>query len=278
MPLIQKILFPVDFSAGCVGAARYVEALAGQFKAEIMLIHVVSMGEHTLPEELVPQRQTQLDLFLTDELKYFQTRRVCVTGDPASEIVDAGRRWNPDLVMMPTHGMGVFRRFLLGSVTAKVLHDLECPVWTGVHSESAPRLEDIHCRRILCALDLVDRSRSILDWAASMATEYQAALGIVHAMPELPPEYKFWALAKEYSQHVHENAKRHIEMLQVAAGTTAQVFLNFGDPAKAVTCAARQFGADLLVMGRHSRAGISGYLQHHAYAILRDSPCPVISI
>ena len=40
-----------------------------------------------------------------------------------------------DLIMMPTHGYGRFRALLLGSVTAKVLHDADCPVWTAVHRE-----------------------------------------------------------------------------------------------------------------------------------------------
>jgi hypothetical protein len=77
----------------------------------------------------------------------------------APEIVDAARRWGADLLMMPTHGRGTFRRLLLGSVTAKVLHDLECPVWTDVHSETAPPIEEIHCRRILCAVDLSEQAQ-----------------------------------------------------------------------------------------------------------------------
>jgi hypothetical protein len=41
-----------------------------------------------------------------------------------------------DLIMMPTYGMGSFRRHLIGSVTAKVLHDVACPVWTAAHVET----------------------------------------------------------------------------------------------------------------------------------------------
>jgi hypothetical protein len=41
-----------------------------------------------------------------------------------------------DLVMLPTHELGPLRRFLLGSVAAKVLHDESAVVWTGVHSTS----------------------------------------------------------------------------------------------------------------------------------------------
>ena len=119
--MIKRILFPVDFSDSCLGAARYVEALAGRFEAEIMLLHVVGMGEHNLAEELLPRRQAQLDAFLAGELKYFTTQRLCVTGDgPETEIVGATRRWSPDLVMMPTHGLGAFRRHMLGSITAKL--------------------------------------------------------------------------------------------------------------------------------------------------------------
>lgn len=276
MPLVKKILFPVDFSDSCLGAARYVEAFAGRFEAEIRMLHVVGMGEHMLAEELLPGRRTQLDAFLADELKYFSTDRVCVTGDAAAEIVDAARRWNPDLIMMPTHGLGTFRRLLIGSVTAKVLHDLDCPVWTSAHMETAPPLEQIHCRRVLCAVDLGPRSQGILEWAAWIAGEYQAGLEIVHATAELFASYHDWNLGKDFVQSGSEHAARQVESLQRMAGTTAQIHVSSGVPANVVARAAREFDADLLVIGRHSGAGM--YLDQNAYAILRDSLCPVISI
>jgi len=278
MPQIKKILFPVDFSESSRGTARYVEAFAGQFEAEILLLHVVEMGEHTLPSELLPGRQAKLDAYLKDELKYFSTKRLCVPGDPSSEIVKAAEVWHPDIVMMPSHGLGIFRRLLLGSVTAKVLHDLDCPVWTSTHSETAPPLEGIHCRRILCALDLGDRSQSVLEWAAWLAREYRASLGIVHATAELPPTAYGWNLEEDYERSVSEQAKKRIDMLQTAAGTTGQIFIKYGGAAKVVAEAANEYAADLLLIGRHDGSGISGYLHPNAYNILRDSPCPAISI
>jgi nucleotide-binding universal stress UspA family protein len=275
MPLINKILFPVDFSPACLNVARYVEAFAGRFEAEIMLLHVVGPGdgELTLPEELLPLRQTQLNAFLADELKYFSTERVCVTGDePAPEIVAAARRWRPDLVMMPTHGLGAFQRFFFGSVAAKILRDLDCPVWTSVHSEIALPLEDIHCRRILVALDLTERSRGVLAWAAALAAEYEAVLGIVHATAELPLAYTAVSLEKDLTRSVSAQAAKEIESLRKAAGTGARVWIDSGDPATVIPGAAKDFDADLLVIGRHQ----SG--PDDAYAILRDSLCPVIGI
>ncbi|MGD1068747.1 MAG: universal stress protein [Bryobacteraceae bacterium] len=283
MPQIKKILFPVDFSPSCLGAARHVEAFAGRFEAEIMLLHAVGMGEHNLAEELFPRSQEQLSAYLTDELKYFTTERLCVLGNPANEIVAEARRWGPDLVMMPTHGLGPFRRFLIGSVTGKVLHDLDCPVWTSAHSEAAPPLEQIHCRRILCALDLnqeetYERSRSILEWAAWLAGEEQGELGIVHATAPLPAGYLPGDLEEELTQSVAQQAKKRVTILQEAVGTDARVIVGSGDTAKVIACAARDFQADLVVIGRHGVAGAGEYLRRHTYAILSESPCPVISV
>jgi len=41
---------------------------------------------------------------------------------------------------------------------------------------------------------------------------------------------------------------------------------------------AERVQADLLVIGRGSAAGIFGRLRTNAYAIIRQSPCPVVSV
>jgi nucleotide-binding universal stress UspA family protein len=277
MPAIKKILFPVDFSARCVGAARHVESLAGWFEAEIMLLHVVSNGTYTPAENLLPRSQAQLNSFLADELKYFTVERRCVTGDPAEKIIETARSWSPDLVMMPTQGLGLFRSFLLGSITSKVLHDVECPVWTGVHEEQAPSLEKIAWSKVLCAIDLGDRSRDVLAWAAFLAREHQADLRILHATPTLEVGAGRY-LNQEFDLSLADQAKSRIAALQTAAGTNAAVQIVRGNPRATVCCAAKEFSADLLVIGRHNGAGITGHLHHNAYAIIGASPCPVLSV
>ena len=279
MPQLRKILFPVDFSDNCFGAARYVEALAGRFESEIMLLHTVAAAR-SLPEELLPRRKKELDEFLADELKYLTTHRICEIGeDTAAVIVDEARSWEADLVMMPTHGLGFFRRHLLGSVTAKALHDLDCPLWTSVHAEVAPALEDIHFRRILCATALDPCSRKVLQWANWLADECNADLGIVYATPNIDPSAASWNLEEEFNRHTTADAAKRIAVLQAQAGTdTDQVMISPGNPEAVIARAASDFKADLLVIGRHTGTGIAGHLFQNAYAILRDAPCPVISI
>lgn len=247
--------------------------MAGRFEAEVMLLHVVTNGEHTLAEELLPLRQSELNAYLTEEFKYFTTQRLCLAAEDASdEIVSTARQWRPDLVMMPTHGLGAFRRFLLGSATARVLEDLECPVWTSVHSEARLPLEDIHCRRILIALDLSERSEYVLEWAAAFAAEQDAALGIVHATAMMPQMVTSVGLAEELNGTIGENARREIDRLRLTAGIKAPLFIEAGEPASVIAEAGKEFGADLLIMGRHGSGPEDGF------AILRASQCPVITI
>ena len=278
MLAIKKILFPVDFSRRCIGAARYVEAMAGRFEAEIMLLHVVGDGEHTLASELYGMRKAQLDTFLDDELKYYSVQKECVIGDAAEKIIEAACSWGPDLVMMPTYGLGHFRRLLLGSTTAKILHDLECPIWTDVHAEDAPELEDIACRKILCAVDMDERSDCVLAWGAYLAAEYQAQLGIVHAVPAIEASAPARFLDQEFSAHLTAEARKRIAELLQGRKVKADTFIEAGEPAKVTNQIAQTFGADLLVIGRHAKGGLAGHLRQNAYAILREAPRPVLSV
>ncbi len=70
--------------------------------------------------------------------------------------------------MLPTHGRAPLRRFLLGSVTAKVLHDLTVPVWTG-HPLRIPYTS------ILAAIDTSDEAEAVIRAAAALAASYQAS-------------------------------------------------------------------------------------------------------
>ena len=267
MPSIKRILFPVDFSERASGAARYVESIAGRFDAEIMLLHVIDASHlGAFAQNLHSDRQEQLQRFMAEDFKPFSTRRVCVLGDPAEEILNVARAWEPNLVMMPSYGLGFYRPGLIGSVTAKVLHDVTYPIWTSPHAEEAPVLERIAYNKVLCAVDLGERSAQVVEWAASFAGDCNAEFAVVNAttLMEAPP--------------LVAHARERIGALLAGAGAQGAVLVSGGEPSKTVSCAAKEFRADLVVIGRYSVAADDGYLHHNAYGIIRESPCPVISI
>src|ERR1700686_5132824 len=177
---LSRILFPVDFSARCRGAAAYVEALVGRFDAELILLHVIEPTYNATLQDPPEIEMEKLNTFLGRGLKHLRVKKFVDHGEPARKIIQRASANDVDLIMIPTQGMGIYRRLILGSTSAKVLHDADCPVWTGVHLENAPALEAVACERILCAVDLKLSSARVLDWARHLAEEYQAELTLLH--------------------------------------------------------------------------------------------------
>ena len=65
-------------------------------------------------------------------------------------------------------------------MTAKVLHDVHCPVMTGVHLEGEPHSMNSTLSNIVCAIDLRQCSLATLGWASMLASDMQANLSVVH--------------------------------------------------------------------------------------------------
>jgi nucleotide-binding universal stress UspA family protein len=290
MPSLDRILLPVDFSERCQGAARYAEALAARFGSELTLLHVLPPPHYefsalevggSVLNELFASRaahvRKELTSYMERELQDVVVKRVLLEGDPARRIVEHAHAERVGLIVMPTHGYGPFRRFILGSVTAKVLHDADCPVLTGVHLEEAPPIESIAFRNVLVAVDLGEQSLRTLEWGNWLASSCGARLSLVHATASLEGQAGEYH-DPEWRDHFAGQVRQEIAKLEERAGTKAEVVIESGDAPKVICSLAERIKADVLVIGRGSAAGVFGRLRTNAYAIIRESPCPVASV
>ena len=284
----RHILFPVDFSVRCYGAVPFVRAFAARYRAAITLVHVVepppawaaSDGGYVADFDITQVKndaEQKLTAFAMEQFPGISVTRMVEEGDPGRCVTDLAHCWNADLIMMPSHGRGAFRRALLGSVTAKVLHDCECPIWTGVHLEDPPPPAHTDLKTILCAIELVPESASLLKYAKAIALEAGAAVHIVHAVPvtDVRPQTYF---DQPLDVFLRDFAREEIAKLQKEAGTNFDTFVDLGSVASVVHDAAEKFNADLIVIGRGVMNRFAGNLRTEAYGIMRESPCPVISI
>jgi len=290
MITFQRILFPVDFSRQDHEAAPFVKAMAERFQSEVYLLHVAEFvpGWQGVPEAMAPEpvvdlksllseRREQLNRHLEAGLVGLRVCRMVELGDPAKEIAKYAKDRKIDLVMMPTHGHGLFRRFLLGSVTAKVLHDTDCPVWTGVHTDQLWSQKQYQWRRFLCAVDADPRDAPLLRWAAQFSTEQKAELQVVHAVPASAPIPSGQEPAS-LRGFLLDTIEQRIANLQDKAGTNFDIQVRFGRLGDIVRDAALAHEADLILIGRGVIQGMLGRLRSEAYTIIREAPCPVISI
>jgi len=272
----KKILFPVDFSQQCTAAGRMVETFAGRFQSQLTLLYSIEPIKDDHYGGTRADREV-LDSFMADELKHFDVQRVLLTGDPATEIVNYAHKENYDLIMLPTHGYGRFRRFILGSVAAKVLHDAMCPVWTSAHLENIPPLEEIAFKNVICAIDITREPCPILTWGAKFAEEVGANLTIAHAVPAAKDAPDFYT-DPDLKFDLLRQAKEKIADLQKSLGIEARIAVIADEVPAGVSGCVEKFKGDLLVIGRTVQNGLAGRLRTNAYSIIRQSPCAVVSI
>ncbi len=193
---IKNILVPYDFSTRCQAAAAHAVCLSNRLGAPITLIHVIpySSFEYAAFEggayvgtvwpsedDVVSRLRAAVDKIEAPGQDKSAWGIEVLKGEPPLRITEFTEHVESPLVVMPTHGHGVFRRFVLGSVTAKTLHDLSCPILTGAHLEDRPPFTGDAYQRVACAVDLTDESQATLRFAADFAKAWEADLTVVHA-------------------------------------------------------------------------------------------------
>jgi nucleotide-binding universal stress UspA family protein len=288
MTPIFRILVPIDFSKRCLGMMPYVAAIARRYNSEVTLLHVANplyalpaagISEPVLipvPQGLMAKRKTQLENLAAAEMRGISTKCCVYEGDPELQIAACSE--DMQLVVMPTHGYGLFRRFLLGSVTAKVLNDVKCPVLTGAHLEEQEPRAKVEFSNIVCAVDLNPHSRDILASAANMAHDFNANLSLIHVLPPVNPGL-YVSFSSRIKQEMEQMAREDVEKLKAEAKVDkASICIRQGDIDKEICCFTQSIGADLLVVGRGPHDVVGGRLRSNAYAIIRQASCPVLSV
>ena len=283
---MKRVMMPVDFSPRDAAAAHHVKQLYRKIHFETILLHVVPPPDYEaavleaggpILQELMETRRRlgmeRLNTTCLGELSGMPVERVLLEGFPSERIVQYAAEREVDLIVLPTHGYGPFRRFLLGSVTAKVLHDATCAVLTGAHMEQ-PKLDDIHFNRVAAAIDLSDTSARVIDEAKALAKQLDAKLVVLHAMGGLSGHVGF-NFEKAHELHFETAVKER--MAELTKGIDAEVIMETGDPGKTIAALVKQTKTDLVVIARSTSHGLAA-MRSYTYSIVRESGVPVLSV
>jgi nucleotide-binding universal stress UspA family protein len=270
--------------------AKHAVHMAERFGANLILAHIREMHDYyyrsfglpgdTNPTDAGLERETREQLAnLAKEVSLGKPiETMVVSGDAAQRIEEVIKERHVDLVMMATHGYGPFRRFILGSVTAKVLHDTDCPVFSGTHVPDVAKFNPEPYKRVACAIDLKEHSEAVLRWAFDFAQAWGADLIVLHAAPTLETDGIYTtSLPADTRDLLVGHAEAEIEKLCKKVGCTAEVHIECADLTRYVKDMVEETYADVVVIGRSAGKGV-GRLRTHAYALIREAPCPVISV
>ena len=142
---------------------------------------------------------------------------------------------------------------------------------------------------LLVPLDFSEHSKKTIEYATQVAAFTGAGIKIMHVcqLPEHPAAfYEGIYVERELVKSLLEIAKREAtEQLSlvtrqiVAKGLKTETVLRVGKPYEEIVDAAKELGADLIVIGSHGYSGVGRLLLgSNAERVVRYAPCAVLVV
>jgi len=292
MPQIKQILCPVDFSESSARAYDSAQSLARHYQAKLFLQHVVDF--------VLPSYAYYADAFYITE--FFQTIRdgarkqlqdfakshtrsgvqpECRVheGGVTDSILSFAAAQKVDLIVMGTHGLKGVDRVALGSVAEKVLRKARCPVLvsrkTGQGVAAPEGAQDsVQLRRVIFCTDFSDPSHRALEYALSVAAEYDAEITLLHVLENVQ------SLAN--IQEAIATATRQIDKLIPPAGLQSgkiKTMVRIGRAYEQIIQFAAEIQADLLIIAVRGRNALDlAVFGSTTYRTIQLGSCSVLAV
>ena len=244
----------------------------------------IRLGVDLARAEAEPALREFVEATLPERVRQASHVRMEVTvGEPSEAILQTARRLKAGLIVMGTHGLGGFRKLLLGSTTEQVLRRTEWPVLAvPAGAVSAPAVEHpgVQLRKILLATDFRESAMAATQWAGDLATDIGVPLVLAHVVEPVvvPPPWQ--ELAADFESERVASGQRMLARLSASfRNTHNDCVVSVGRPADTIASLAVEYGAGLVVMGlanpEDSELRNPGSI---AYRVLRIAHVPVVVV
>jgi len=294
---LRRILCPIDLSPISGHALDHAAALAHRYAATLTLLHIRDVarpallpaaasgaartGLAAMAAHVEPAASVQLRELMRPALRSgVSVDFVEDEGDPAACIVERARE--SDLVVMATHGREGLKRFMLGSVASRVLHDVDRPLLTVPPPCHKPPAAPFS--RIVCAVDFSEVSLFALEYALSLALEMRAYLTLLHvAEAEVAEDLggpRPFSAPEQALDRLHQLHKRLAALVpeQARDRSAPETQVREGRPEAAILAAAADLDVNLIVMGARARRVLGALLGSTTDSVVRHATCPVLTV
>ncbi|NHN49221.1 universal stress protein [Halostella sp. JP-L12] len=283
--MYEQILFPTDGSEPADSALDYALQIASEHEATIHVLNVADTNQDSLVriqgnvidvleqegEEIVEdaaQRATERGISVVSEV---------LQGDPYRTIVDYSKQWDIDCIVMPTHGRRGLQRFLLGSVTERVINTAHVPVIAVSPDRDRPLTYPP--QHILVPTDGSRGAELAVTEGINVAKASGATLHLLHVVEtgNIGPDARSVLKQGELTERAYEVMNEATERVEEASLDPVTSVIEHGDPSKVIRDYIDENGIDLAVLGTHGRTDFSRYVMGGVSAkLVRTSPVPVM--
>ena len=276
--MYEEILLPVDESTEASGLLHHAAEIAHWADAEVTLLYVADTNRDSVTvaegnvvdvlvesgEEIVEEASRVLESLGAD-----YTTDV-VQGAPAETIVDYAERYEYDLVAMPTHGREGLSRYLLGSVTEKVVRLSPVPVLTA-HADQEEF--SFPYDGILLPTDGSESAQRAAEHALALAGATDATLHVLSVTEDS-------LLGEDADTSTAEEAIGAVTGDATAQGVEhLETHIEAGEPDETILEYVEAHDLDAIVMGATGRRGIDRVLLGSvAEKTVRSATVPVVTV
>ncbi len=278
--MYRRMLVLLDGSKMAEVVFSYARELSGRLGLDLDLLHVCNSEE----AQQLPMRQAYIEHMA--EILKAQSEEIwkkaetkagkkavkavgkVLVGYPAEEILKYAGENKIDIIMLATHGRSGIRRWGLGSVADKVIHEADVPVWLVPAALHKGILYDnIPGRSILVPLDGSKLAEEVIPHVIALARQRGVEIKIMLINVSKPANVK---LSEEDRLLIREDVASlktggELYLKEVVkqfkdAGLEAEVEQLVGDPAEEIVRYAAAYSPRLIVMSTHGRSGFSRFV------------------
>ena len=267
----MNLLLAIDHSLSAESAVSEVVARPWPATTRVCVLSVVETPYFLVIPSLV-QTSTEAAQALVsnaaDRLiaQGLDTETHVVQDNPRTCVVEYAENWGADMIVVGSRGQSGITRFLMGSVAQTVVRHAPWSVEV-VRATIYDRPVDARAMKILLATDGSDFSTNAARWVAGRPWPDGSKVRVISVADLVIPAIEPWYVDARITETLREeamtqanDATRAAEKIIVEAGIECGGTVLTGPAREAIIDEAKEWGADLVVVGSHGWRGITRLL------------------
>lgn len=283
--MYDQILYPTDGSEPAESVLDYSLRIASEHEATIHILNVADTNQDSLTRiqgEVIDVLEREGEKIVNEAAQRATDRGISVVsevrqGTPSTSIVEYSQQFDIDLIVMPTHGRSGLKRFLIGSVTERVINTAEAPVITVNPDRDRPLTYP--CQNLLVPTDGSRGAELALREGIAVAKATGATLHLLHVVEtgSLGPDARSVLKEGELTERANTIMAEATETATAESLDAVESEIEYGSPARKIRTYIQENKIDLAILGTHGETDFSRYMMGGVSAkIVRTSPIPVM--